>query len=70
MSTPAQLKIHAEPKLKDATLLLWKKGRTHEFYRRHIVVVWAIVVLYKMQDEWITHVGNIDRSELIRGLFS
>ena len=32
--------------------------------------VWAIVVLYKMQDEYITHVGNVDRTELIRGIFS
>ncbi|MEX2447061.1 MAG: hypothetical protein WD734_06945 [Dehalococcoidia bacterium] len=53
-----------------ATILFFRRSDGHAFYRRHIVVVWAIVVLYKMQDEWITHVGNVDRTDLLRGLFS
>ncbi len=35
---------------------------------RHRVAIWAFVVLDKLQDEWITHVGNIDRTELITDL--
>jgi hypothetical protein len=26
--------------------------------------------VYKLQDEWVTHVGNIDRTELIKSLFT
>jgi hypothetical protein len=53
-----------------ATILLFKRAGAPTFYRRHVIAVWAIVVLYKMQDEYITHVGNVDRTELIRGIFS
>jgi hypothetical protein len=28
----------------------------------------TVIVIYKLQDEWITHVGNIDRSDLLRQL--
>lgn len=28
-----------------------------------------VIVVYKLIDEWITHVGNIDRSELFQRLF-
>lgn len=51
-----------------ATILFFRRADGHAFYRRHIIPVWAVVVLYKLQDEWITHVGNIDRSELIQRL--
>lgn len=48
-----------------ATIRVFKREEPYAFYRRHLLWVWAIVILYKMQDEWITHVGNIDRSELL-----
>lgn len=53
-----------------ATILFFLGSRAPAFYRRHILAIWVVVFLYKMQDEWITHVGNVDRTELIRGLFS
>jgi hypothetical protein len=53
-----------------ATIRHFKPDRVVEIYMRHRVAIWVFVVLYKMQDEWITHVGNLDRTELIRGLFS
>ncbi len=28
-----------------------------------------VIVAYKLTDEWITHVGNIDRSEWFKQLF-
>ena len=34
--------------------------------RRHRWLIGTLIVLYKLQDEYVTHVGNIDRSELIR----
>jgi hypothetical protein len=33
------------------------------------VLIVVLVVLYKLQDEYVTHVGNIDRTELIGRLF-
>lgn len=35
--------------------------------RRRLIVV--LVVLYKLQDEYVTHIGNFDRTEIITGLF-
>lgn len=51
-----------------ATIRFARRADAPAFYARHRVAVWAIVVLYKMQDEWVTHIGNVDRTELIRGL--
>jgi hypothetical protein len=36
---------------------------------RHRWLIGIGVFLYKMQDEYITHVGNIDRTDLVRHLF-
>ena len=44
--------------------------RGADIYMRHRAGIWVFVVLYKLQDEWVTHVGNIDRTELITDLFS
>lgn len=35
---------------------------------RHRWLIGALIVIYKIQDEYVTHIGNIDRSELIRQL--
>ena len=53
-----------------ATIRHFKPDRVVEIYMRHQVAIWVFVVLYKLQDEWITHVGNVDRTELITRLFS
>ncbi len=53
-----------------ATIRHFRPEGVAEIYTRHRVAIWVFVVLYKMQDEWITHVGNIDRTELITNLFS
>jgi hypothetical protein len=51
-----------------ATILFFEKEkeRAHAFYLRHRVAIWIFIVLYKLQDEWVTHIGNIDRSDLVR----
>ena len=36
---------------------------------RHKWLIGTVIVVYKLIDEWITHVGNIDRSELLEQLF-
>lgn len=36
---------------------------------RHRYLIAAIVIIYKMQDEYFTHVANIDRTEFIGKLF-
>lgn len=52
-----------------ATIRVARRAEAEAFYMRHRLAVWLIVFLYKMQDEWVTHIGNVDRTELIRGLF-
>lgn len=51
-----------------ASIRAFRGAAAPDVFRRHRVVIWAIVVAYKMQDEWITHIGNIDRTDLIRRL--
>jgi len=53
-----------------ATVQFWKRDAAPAFYRQHWLAIWLIVIVYKMQDEWITHMANIDRTELIQRLFS
>jgi hypothetical protein len=53
-----------------ATIRVFKHDDARVFYQRHVAVIWILAFLYKMQDEWVTHVGNIDRTELIRNLFT
>jgi hypothetical protein len=43
--------------------------RVHEIYTRFRAPIWLGILLYKLQDEYVTHVGNIDRSDLIQRWF-
>ncbi len=52
-----------------ATIVFFKKEHAPAVYRTYFWLIWTGVILYKMQDEYITHIGNIDRSELIKRLF-
>ena len=36
---------------------------------RYRWLIGTVIVIYKLQDEWITHVGNIDRTEFLEQLF-
>lgn len=53
-----------------ATIRHFRPERVGEIYTRYRTPIWVFVVLYKLQDEWITHVGNIDRTETIKSLFT
>jgi hypothetical protein len=53
-----------------ASFVTKSEARAAAWFARHRVVIIVLVVLYKLQDEYVTHIGNIDRTELITGLFS
>ncbi len=42
------------------------RDRAYAVYRRHQAILWIGILLYKFQDECVTHVANIDRSEALR----
>jgi len=39
--------------------------RVHDIYRRRVVPIWAFILAYKLQDEWFTHIADVDRSDLL-----
>lgn len=53
-----------------ATILFFKKDEAPAVFKRRQVPIAIFIFLYKMQDEYITHIGNFDRSDLIRDVFS
>ena len=53
-----------------ATIVFFKKAKAYDFYLKHKVAIWLGVIIYKMQDEYITHISNIDRTEIISKFFS
>lgn len=46
----------------------WDK--VYGIYRRYAVPIWAGIFLYKFQDEYITHVANVDRTTLVKQMFN
>ncbi len=52
-----------------ATILFFKKLDAPAVFAKWQIPIAILIFVYKMQDEYITHVGNIDRSDLISGLF-
>jgi hypothetical protein len=52
-----------------ATILFFKKTNAHAFFLRHKVVIIALIIGYKLQDEWFTHIVNLDRTDVVLRLF-
>lgn len=52
-----------------AAFFLKTEERTAAWFLRHRTVIVVLVVLYKLQDEYVTHIGNVDRTDLILDLF-
>ena len=59
------------------TILAWQRVVRHRadwhergftVLARHRWLIGTVIVLYKLQDEYVTHIGNIDRSELFQQL--
>jgi hypothetical protein len=44
------------------------QARGFEVLHRYRWPIGVLIVVYKLVDEWITHVGNIDRTELLQQL--
>ena len=53
-----------------ATIRFFKKDEAPEVFRRWSIPIGIFIFVYKMQDEYITHIANTDRSELISRWFS
>ncbi|MBU1203205.1 hypothetical protein KKH39_04165 [Patescibacteria group bacterium] len=53
-----------------ATAELFKgREKTAQWYKKNIVWIWLFILAYKFQDEWFTHVANVDRTEFFKNLF-
>ena len=46
----------------------WEQAQA--IYRAKLVWIWLFILIYKFQDEWFTHVVNVDRTEYFKALFS
>jgi hypothetical protein len=60
-----------------ASILAWERSVRHypewqergfQFLYRWRWIIGTLIVLYKLQDEFITHIANIDRSDFLRQL--
>jgi len=54
-----------------ATIFFFKKAKellAYDLYLKYKWAIWIFVIIYKMQDEYITHIANTDRSDFIKGL--
>jgi hypothetical protein len=60
-----------------ATILAWERAvrrfpdwqeRGFALLRRHRWLIGTLIVVYKLQDEYFTHVANVDRSEFFQRL--
>lgn len=59
-----------EPLMMIYALILFKQKdekKTYHTYKKHIILVWAIVLIYKIWNEWYLHFANIDLSLLFFG---
>jgi hypothetical protein len=57
------------------SILAWERAVRHlpdwrgfAILHRHRWLIGTLIVVYKLQDEYFTHVANIDRSDLVRQL--
>ena len=62
-----------------ASILAWERNvrRSPEWQERgfarlarHRWLIGTVIVIYKLQDEWFTHVANVDRSEFLQRLLA
>lgn len=51
-------------------LLLLNKGsedKAYNSYRKHLILIWIIILGYKLWNEWYLHFANIDLSTFFFG---
>jgi len=60
-----------------ASILAWQRAVRHDpdwkergfaFLYRHRWLIGTLIVIYKLQDEYFTHVANVDRSDFLQHL--
>lgn len=59
-----------EPLVMIYVLLLFKQGseeKAFQTYKRHFLLIWVIILVYKIWNEWYLHFANIDLSTLLFG---
>ena len=59
-----------EPLMMIYALILFKQKsekKTFEVYKKYFILIWAIVIIYKVWNEWYLHFANIDLSLLFFG---
>lgn len=42
--------------------------RAQAIYRARLAWIWLGILVYKFQDEWFTHVANVDRTDWLRSV--
>lgn len=60
-----------EPLMLIYVLLIFRKKSeklAYQTYKKHIKIIWAIVVVYKLWNEWYLHFANIDLSTILFGI--
>lgn len=60
-----------EPLFMIYSLLIFRQGfeeKAYQTYRQRFVLIWTIILIYKIWNEWMLHVANIDLSLLFLGL--
>lgn len=60
-----------EPLLMIYTLLIFRfksEAKAYTYYKKHWLIVWSIIVIYKVWNEWMLHFANIDLSTLLFGI--
>lgn len=60
-----------EPLFMTYSLLIFKRGSdglAFETYKKHLKLIWAIIIIYKIWNEWYLHFANIDLSLLFFGI--
>lgn len=53
-----------------ATIYFFRRNKAYSIYIKHKILIWSFVIIYKLQDEFVTHIANVDRTELIRKFFN
>lgn len=59
-----------EPLMMIYALILFKQvseKKAYLTYKKHLIVIWAIVLIYKIWNEWYLHFANIDLSLIFFG---
>lgn len=60
-----------EPLMLVYVLIVFRKKSeklAYQVYKKHFKIVWAIVIVYKLWNEWYLHLANIDLSTLLFGI--